>query len=96
MAFTAFSIVAFFGRNPGLESNALVTKVLPVVTGVILAALVVYIAANFGSIAGASGVLAVFLPGLVLIFAVIGLLLAARLKSVDAPGFARLGAGQEA
>jgi amino acid transporter len=96
MAFTAFSIVAFFGRNPGLESNALVTKVLPVVTGVILAALVVYIAANFGSIAGASGVLAVLLPGLVLIFAVIGLLLAARLKSVDAPGFARLGAGQEA
>jgi amino acid transporter len=96
MAFTAFSIVVFFGRNPSLENNALVTKVLPIVTGVILAVLVVYIAINFGSIAGANGVLAVFLPALVLIFGVIGLLLAARLKSADAVGFARLGAGQEA
>jgi hypothetical protein len=96
MSFTAFAIVAFFGRNPELESNAAVTKVLPVLTGVILAALVIYIAVNFGSIAGASGLLAVFLPGLVVIAAVIGLALAARLKSADASGFARLGAGQEA
>jgi amino acid transporter len=96
MAFTAFAIVAFFGRNPNLEGNAMVTKVLPVVTGLILAALVIYIAVNFGSIAGASGFLAVFLPGLVLIAAIVGLLLAARLKSADSAGFARLGAGQEA
>lgn len=94
MAFTAFSIVAFFGRHPELGGNVVATKVLPVVTGVILAALVVFIAANFGSLAGASGVLAVFLPGLVLIAAVIGLALAARLKGIDAAGFARLGAGQ--
>ncbi|RUM06128.1 APC family permease [Rhizobium chutanense] len=95
MAFTAFSIVAFFSRNPGLERNVLVIKVLPVVTGIILLALVYYISANFGAIAGANGALAVFLPSLVLIAAVIGLLAAARLKSADAVGFARLGAGQE-
>jgi amino acid transporter len=96
MAFTAFAIVAFFRRNPGLENNALATFVLPVITGIILLALVVYITLNFGSIAGASGFLAVFLPGLVIIAALVGFLLAARLKSADSAGFARLGAGQEA
>ncbi|WP_026621470.1 amino acid transporter (plasmid) [Ensifer sp. WSM1721] len=96
MAFTAFAIVAFFGRNPGLESNILVTKILPVVTGVILLGLVYYIAVNFGAIAGANGVLAVLLPGLVLVAALIGFVAAARLKSADVVGFARLGAGQEA
>ena len=96
MAFTAFSIVAFFSRNPGLENNVLVTKVLPVITGVILLALVYFISVNFGAIAGANGSLAVLLPGLVLVAAIIGLLAAARLKAADATGFARLGAGQEA
>jgi amino acid transporter len=96
MAFTAFAIVAFFGRNPGLESNILVTKLLPIVTGVILLGLVYYISVNFGAIAGANGVLAVLLPGLVLVAALIGFVAAARLKSANAVGFARLGAGQEA
>ncbi|MBN9272112.1 MAG: APC family permease [Mesorhizobium sp.] len=96
MAFTAFAIVAFFGRNPGLESNTVVTKVLPVVTGLILLVLVYYISVNFGAIAGANGVLAVLLPGLVVIAALIGFLAAIRLRSSDAAGFARLGAGQEA
>jgi amino acid transporter len=96
MAFTAFAIVAFFSRNPGLEGNVLVTKILPVITGVILLGLVYYITVNFGAIAGASGVLAVLLPGLVVIAAIVGLIAAARLKSEDAAGFARLGAGQEA
>jgi amino acid transporter len=96
MAFTAFSIVAFFSRNPGLERNVLVIKVLPIVTGLILLALVYYISANFGAIAGANGVLAVVLPGLVLIAGIIGFIAAARLKSADAASYARLGAGQEA
>ena len=96
MAFTAFAIVAFFARNPALEGSVVVTKILPVVTGLILFALVFYIAANFGSIAGASGFLAIFLPGLVLIAALIGFIAAARLRSADAAGFARLGTGQQA
>lgn len=96
MSFTAFAIVVFFGRNPGLESNALTTRVLPVVTGVILAALVIYIAVNFGSIAGANGMLAILLPGLVLVAGIIGLLLAVRLKHADTSRFTQLGAGQQA
>ena len=64
-------------------------------TGLVLLALVVYISINFGAIAGASGFLSVFLPGLVLIAAVIGIIAAARLKSADPASFAKLGAGQD-
>lgn len=96
MAFTAFAIVAFFNRNPGLESNTLVTRIIPVITGFILIAVIVAITINFGDLAGATGLLAVFLPGLVLIAGVIGLALAAALKSGRPVEFARLGAGQEA
>ena len=93
MTFTAFAIVAFFGRNPGLEGNPVATKVLPIVTGAAFLGLWLL---TFRSIAGASGALAIFLPGLVVIAALIGFMLAARLKSADSAGFARLGAGQEA
>jgi hypothetical protein len=36
MAFAAFSVIAVFHRNPGLERNAIVAKVFPVVTGMVL------------------------------------------------------------
>lgn len=94
MTFTAFAIIAFFARRPGLESNPFTTRILPLVTGTILGLLVIYIAVNFGSLAGANGFMAVFLPGLVLVAAIAGLLLALRLKGTNAAGFARLGAGQ--
>jgi hypothetical protein len=57
---------------------------------------VIFIAANFGDLAGAGGFLAVFLPGLVLIAGVVGMALAASLKSRNSVSFARLGAGLEA
>ncbi|SCD25406.1 APC family permease [Brucella inopinata] len=94
MTFTTFAIIAFFARRPGLESNPFTTRVLPLVTGTILGLLVIYIAVNFGSLAGANGFMAVFLPGLVLVAAIAGLLLALRLKGTNAAGFARPGAGQ--
>jgi amino acid transporter len=95
MAFTAFSILFFFSRNPQLEKNVIVTKILPVITGVILLGLVYKISVDFGAIAGANGALAVLLPGLVLIAAVIGLAAAARLKSADPVAYSKLGAGQD-
>lgn len=95
MAFTAFSIVAFFSRNPGLEGNRLVTTVLPIITGVILIAVIIAIAVKFGDLAGATGFLAIFLPGLVAIAGLAGLVFAARLKAADPAAFARLGAGQD-
>ncbi|MDQ0458434.1 APC family permease [Rhizobium paknamense] len=95
MAMTAFSILAFFQRNPGLETNPFSTKIFPVIAGVILSVLVYFIAVNFGGLAGAEGALAVFLPALVLIAGVIGLLLSLRLKATDPRAYARLGAGQD-
>ncbi|MGQ3296333.1 MAG: APC family permease, partial [Shinella sp.] len=94
MAMTAFAIVVFFSRNPGLEKNALTTKVVPAVTGLILLAVIVTIVRNFGDLAGASGALAVILPGLVLLAALLGLVLAMRLKGADPASYARLGLGQ--
>lgn len=94
MAITAFAIVSFFSRNPGLEANPLATKILPVLTGLILLGLVSYIALNFGQIAGASGLLAVLLPSLVPIAGIAGYVAAMRLKSADPAAFAQLGVGQ--
>jgi amino acid transporter len=95
MAMTAFAIVAFFGRNPGLEKNPLTTKILPIISGLVLATLVYVITVNFGDLAGAKGPLAVALPGLVLIAGIIGVLLAMRLKSTNRAAYDRLGAGQD-
>jgi amino acid transporter len=94
MTFTAFAIITFFARHPGLENSVMTTRIMPLITGTVLGILVIYIALNFGSIAGANGVMAIILPGLVLVAAIIGLLLAMRLKTNNATGFARLGAGQ--
>ncbi|RUW86369.1 amino acid permease, partial [Mesorhizobium sp. M8A.F.Ca.ET.023.01.1.1] len=46
---------------------------------------------NFGSLSGAGGFLGAFLPGLVLIAGVVGLLLAGALKSRDPVAFDNLG-----
>lgn len=94
MAMTAFAIVVFFSRNPGLEKNALTTKVVPAVTGLVLLAVIVTIVRNFGDLAGASGALAIILPGLVLLAALLGFVLAMRLKGADPASYARLGLGQ--
>jgi amino acid transporter len=96
MAMTAFAILRYFAKNPGLEKNVFVTTITPILAGVILAGVAVATILRFEVLTGAQGFLAVFLPALVLIAAIIGFLAAARLKSADATGFARLGAGQEA
>ncbi len=93
MAMTAFAIVAFFSRNPGLENNAVTTKLVPAFTGLVLLAVIVTIVRNFGDLAGASGALAIVLPGLVLLAALVGLMLAVRLKGADPASYARLGLG---
>ena len=49
------------------------------------------IVVNFGSLSGASGFLGAFLPGLVLIAALVGIVLASVLKGSDAKAYARLG-----
>ncbi len=91
MLLTSIAVVMFFKANPGLESNPLTIKILPSAVSVVLLALILFITLNFAGIAGANGFLAVLLPGLVVIAAGVGLLLAAYLRSHDAAAFAALG-----
>jgi amino acid transporter len=90
MAVTSFSVVAFFANN-AMGESALSVKILPIIAGVIMAALFVYIFAKFGDLTGAAGSLGVILPTLVLVAAAIGFLSANSLASKDPGKFKKLG-----
>ncbi len=90
MAIASFAVIAFFTKDARGE-NAFSSKLAPLVAGLIMAALFVYIFLNFGGLTGAAGALSVVLPALVIVAAVVGLVMAARLKSADAKRFANLG-----
>jgi amino acid transporter len=90
MSLTSFAVVAFFSRDARGE-NGLATKIAPVVAGIIMLILFVYIFVNYGGLTGTSGALGIILPALVIVAAVIGYLLAVRLKSSDPARFARMG-----
>ena len=92
MALTAFSVVAFFGSDMRGES-ALATKILPIITGALLAFLFVYIFYKFGDLTGAAGAMGVVLPSLVIVAGIAGYILASNLASRDPARFARLGSG---
>lgn len=91
MFLTSIAVVVFFGRNPQLESNSMVTKVLPSLVSLILLALILFIVSNFAGIAGANGALAIFLPSLVVLAGGVGIFLAIYLRSHDQLAFERLG-----
>lgn len=91
MALTALAIYVFFKQNPQLESNLFVTKISPLVSGALLAILVVFITWNFSGIAGANGIMAWFLPSLVVIAGLIGYVLALRLRAANPSAFSELG-----
>jgi amino acid transporter len=90
MSVASFAVISFFNKNARGE-GAFASKIAPVIAGIIMLVLFVYIYANYGGLTGTSGALGALLPALVIIAAVVGLLLAARLKSTDAKRFANLG-----
>lgn len=90
MALTSFAVIAYFSRGAQGES-ALATKILPAVSGLIMAALFVKIFMDFGALTGAAGSLSWILPGLTIVALVIGIALAAMLKGRDPGRFADLG-----
>ena len=91
MAITSFSVIAFFGRMQGTTESALSTKILPLIGGVVLAALFVKIFWDFPALTGTSGLLGIALPSLVLLAGVIGFMIASGLASRDPARFAQLG-----
>lgn len=90
MAMTSFAVIAYFSRDAKGET-ALSTKILPAVSGLIMAALFVKIFMDFGALTGAAGSLSWILPGLTIVALVVGIALAAMLKTRDPGRFADLG-----
>jgi amino acid transporter len=90
MAVTSFSVVAFFAKN-AMGESALSIKILPIISGVVMAALFVYIFAKFGDLTGAAGSLGVILPSLVIVAAVVGFISATNLASSDPAKYKNLG-----
>jgi hypothetical protein len=65
--------------------------VLPVISGVILAVLFVYIFYKFGDLTGAAGAMGIVLPSLVIVAGIVGFLLASGLATRDPKRFANMG-----
>lgn len=93
MALTSFSVMAFFGRDARGE-GVWSTKILPLVSGVVMAVLFVVIFAQFGALTGAAGWLGVGLPALVPVIGIVGYLMAGNLAARDPARFANLGKGR--
>lgn len=91
MTVTSVSVIVFF-RREGVAGSPLSTLILPLVSGVIMAALFVYIFMNFGDLTGTTGgALGIILPSLIPAAAVVGYLLARRLERSNPTRFARMG-----
>ncbi len=91
MTITSLSVIVFFRRKGG-DAPVLTTLVLPAVSGLVMAALFVYIFINFGDLTQtAGGSLGIILPALIPIAGIAGFLMASRLKISDPAAYARMG-----
>jgi amino acid transporter len=91
MAITSLSVIAFF-RKQGGQNSPISTLILPGISGLIMAVLFIYIFINFGDLTGTTGgALGIILPALIPIAAIIGFLMATRLKASDPAAYARMG-----
>ena len=94
MCVTSVSVIVFF-RKSGKAASPISTVILPLIAAAIMAALFVYIFLNYGDLTGTTGgSLGWILPSLIPVGAVIGVLLAARLKSANPAMYAQMGQNQ--
>ncbi len=91
MGLASAAVIAFFNRDSRGETNPISTKVAPAISVVAMALLFGYIFVNYSALTGTAGALSWVLPGLVIVAAVIGYLMAARLKSSDPAKYTRMG-----
>lgn len=95
MTVTSVAVIAFFRRS-GHTGSALTTFILPLVSGLVMAALFVYIFLHFGDLTGTTGgALGIILPSLIPAAAIVGYILALRLQRADPARFARMGFNQD-
>ncbi|GHC19936.1 amino acid permease [Gemmobacter nanjingensis] len=94
MTVTSVAVIVFFGKGAA-GASPLKTLILPGVSGLIMAALFVYIFLNFGDLTGTTGgALGTILPSLIPLAALVGMLAARRLKAANPAAFARMGQNQ--
>ncbi|WP_054302870.1 APC family permease [Gemmobacter sp. LW-1] len=94
MTVTSVAVIVFFGKGAA-GASPLKTLILPGVSGLIMAALFVYIFLNFGDLTGTTGgALGIILPSLIPLAALVGVLAARRLKAANPAAFARMGQNQ--
>lgn len=74
-----------------MGENAMSTKVLPVLTGLVMAYLFVIIFRDFGALTGAAGWLGVALPALVLVAGAAGYVMASGLAKSEPARFGKMG-----
>ena len=91
MTITSLSVIVFF-RKKGGDNPALTTLILPAVSGLVMAALFVYIFINFGDLTQtAGGSLGIILPALIPAAGIVGFAMASRLKATNPAAYARMG-----
>jgi amino acid transporter len=91
MTITSLSVIVFFRRKGG-GNPALTTLILPAVSGLVMAALFVYIFINFGDLTQtAGGSLGIILPALIPAAGIVGFAMASRLKATNPAAYARMG-----
>ena len=94
MAITSLSVIAFFAKTGG--GSPLATKILPAVSGLIMAALFVYIFINYGDLTGTKGgILGVILPVTIPAAAIIGAILAKMLKNTNTNKYNNMGMNRD-
>jgi amino acid transporter len=91
MTITSLSVMVFF-RKAGNSGSVVTTLILPLASGLVMAALFVYIFLNFGDLTStAGGALGIMLPALIPVAGIVGFLMASRLKATDPAAYARMG-----
>ena len=92
MTIASLAVVVFFRQRQ--DGSRLQTLVLPAASGLVMAALFIYVFLNFGDMTGAHGMLGVLLPASIPVAGVLGWLVAARLRNGQPAVYARMGASQ--
>ena len=90
MALTSLSVLMFFMKD-AMGESVLATKVLPLITGLVMGYLFIIIFRDFGALTGTEGNLGWMIPALVPLFALIGFALASMLAARDPARFKALG-----
>ena len=93
MAITSMAVVVFFRRQG--DGPTVRTFVLPILSGLVMLALFIYVFLHFGDLTGTQGgLLGVVLPSIVPAAGIVGWFVAARLKAGRPTAFASMGASR--